>query len=150
MVTNSSIEVLSSYRAAEPTAKGRGASPQDAPKPVALDVPPPPAAVRIDGVQKPEQSQESQAPVSERETLELSEETAKEVASQLARALNDAHGTKVRFNVAATQAGPHSFSFEVVEEETGEVVRQFPAEAVRKLAERALEEGAGVFVDQSA
>lgn len=78
-------------------------------------------------------------------------ESAAKLAKQLEKALNDAFGTKVRFNVASQADSGDAFSFQIIEKESGEVLREFPEDTVRSLVSREdLELGQGVFFDTAA
>ena len=79
---------------------------------------------------------------------ELSPEEAANLAERLSEKINDAYGTQLKFNVTPKKIGNNTFSFQVVDSSTGEVVREFPSKAVKAITEGTnLQEGQGVFVD---
>ena len=80
---------------------------------------------------------------------QASDEAAQRLAEQLERAINDAHGTQVKFRVQTVGGETRALSFAVIERETGKVVREFPPEEAVAAVQRA-QQAAGVLVDQSA
>ncbi len=80
-----------------------------------------------------------------------SREEAAKLAERLEEALKDVAGTKVRFNVDSTESGAEAFSFQIIAKDSGEVLREFPEEAVRDLVTREdLSTTPGVIFDEAA
>lgn len=90
---------------------------------------------------------------------ELSEEQAKQEAKELEALLNKPADTEIKFNVkliSTSDSGEKSrvtdFKFQVVEKDTGKVVRQFPPEDINGMKERAKTTPAtpGIFINSVA
>ena len=76
---------------------------------------------------------------------------ARKIAEDLQRALNNSRETVIRFKASASDAENSSqFKFQVVDKDTGEVVRQFPPEDMLGLAHRMKADLAGLVFDASA
>jgi len=70
----------------------------------------------------------------------ITKEDAQIVAAEIEQALNDSKSTVIKFNVSLVEdakAGSSAFKFQVVERETGRVVRQFPQEDILAVKDRA-------------
>ena len=80
----------------------------------------------------------------------IDEEHAREISEALEKAINDIHGTQVKFSVSAAKDDRNVFYFQVVKTETGEVVRQFPPEETTNVIEKAkTAQQSGLLVDYS-
>ena len=85
--------------------------------------------------------------ISEVEVSQVSEEQAKKIAEEIESAIKP-RGTGVRFNVSVGEQKFGSLNFQVVNNETGEVVREFPSEELMEVT-RKLSNG-GFLVDETA
>ncbi len=78
-------------------------------------------------------------------------EDATRLAENIQKALNDINGTKVSFDVSIQAEGRSSLSFQVIDSDSGEVIREFPPEIFEYLSHRAdLAEGKGLLVEDLA
>jgi uncharacterized FlaG/YvyC family protein len=75
-----------------------------------------------------------------------------QVAENLKKVFNEIRSTKVAFDVSIQQSGISSLSFQVIDTESGEVVREFPPEIAKSLNHEALtaERAKGLLVEESA
>jgi uncharacterized FlaG/YvyC family protein len=69
--------------------------------------------------------------------IEMSLADAKKISRSLENALN-ASSKEVQFDVSAEEKAGNRINFRVVDRSTGEIVREFPSEEVRRIAEKAL------------
>jgi len=103
----------------------------------------PPEAAVAARQQNPSPSQAS-SPV-------VSREEADKAAQQLARTLNAIAGTELQFDVRVSddeKGSSQGFRFQVVDKDTGKIVRSFPPEELGKISKRAqLNPPAGLLVD---
>ncbi|HMO16816.1 MAG TPA: flagellar protein FlaG [Oligoflexia bacterium] len=77
----------------------------------------------------------------------LSSEMALEISRSMEQALNKS-STRVQFRVKADAEGVNPITFRVINENTGEVLREFPSEEVQKIAKNAREQTLqGLMVD---
>lgn len=82
---------------------------------------------------------------------EISLEKGEKLAEKLEQAINQVHGTEVKFRVMSQAEEGTVVNFAVIDKETGKVLREFPPESVKALAEGSnLEDGQGIFVDAPA
>lgn len=93
-----------------------------------------------------------QASKDAREKTKLSREDAEKLAEDLERQINTPTDTVIRFRVAAPadSADKSNFRFQVVDRDTGKVLRQFPPEDISGIKERIRDKGLGVLVDSAA
>jgi uncharacterized FlaG/YvyC family protein len=91
---------------------------------------------------------EANNPVNDKAEIEvLSSDMALEISRSMERALNKS-STKVQFSVKTEEEGTNPITFRVINEKTGEVLREFPSEEVQKLAKNAREQAMqGLLVD---
>lgn len=97
-------------------------------------------------------------PVEAKEPLKISIEEAKVAAAEIEQALNDnSQQTVVKFSVSLVEDNEehkslNGFKFQVVDRETGKVVRQFPPEDIMNMKERvkANPPTPGVLIDSQA
>ena len=107
---------------------------------------PVPVAEDLESAPAPEQDE-----TVEETRPKTSREEAAKLAERLEEALKDVAGTKVRFNVDSTESGAEAFSFQIIAKDSGEVLREFPEEAVRDLVTREdLSTTPGVIFDEAA
>jgi uncharacterized FlaG/YvyC family protein len=133
-------------------------APQSRAKPVAADVPSDVPAEVPSGAKpdrptavETEQAAIAQTEKSAEKAKGRSEESAAKLAARLEQAINDAFGTSVRFSVSPREEGPDSVSFQIIEKESGEVLREFPEDEVRQLVTREdIQTGQGIFVEAAA
>lgn len=97
--------------------------------------------------EKPEPAAETKDK-KETSTQGLTRDDAEKLANDLEQVLNSPEDTVIRFRVSLENRSS-GFRFQVVERETGRVVRQFPPEDILGLKERARAQRSGILVDQS-
>lgn len=73
--------------------------------------------------------------VAEQPRERISYEEAKKLAQSLSNSLNEYRKTKVQFNTEP-EAGATNLRFQVIDAESGKVVREFPPEIAKSLAHR--------------
>lgn len=79
------------------------------------------------------------------------QERTKRLAERLEQALNEAQGKRLRFNVLSRDTGLSEFNFQVIDSSTGQVVREFPPETIKALAENGkIDDAQGILVDKTA
>lgn len=77
-------------------------------------------------------------------------ETASKLVENLTKALDQIKGTKVSFAIAR-EAGANKLRFQVIDTDSGEVVREFPPEIAESLSHRTeLAAGKGLLVEDAA
>ena len=110
-------------------------------------------AVTIDvsGIAAQQAATEGRAAEKKQPKTDDSLEVAKRLAENLRQALSDIKSTKVSFDVTIAQRGESTLSFQVVDTESGEVIREFPPEVAESLNTRAeLTSGKGLLVEEAA
>ena len=79
----------------------------------------------------------------------VSFETASKLAENVANALDHIKGTKVSFRISSDE-GVHKLRFQVIDTDSGEVVREFPPEIAESLSHRTeLTQGKGLLVEDA-
>lgn len=77
----------------------------------------------------------------------LSKEEAEQAAAELKKSLNTFSGTKVSFDVSVTEDEANGVQFQVVDADSGEVVRKFPQESIFSSAHKG---GSGMLIKKVA
>jgi uncharacterized FlaG/YvyC family protein len=81
----------------------------------------------------------------------LSEETALQFAEDVEKHLNKFGDTQVQFSVKITEDTAHGINFQVVDKESGKVLREFPPESLRELKTSvSIQNGVGLLLDSAA
>ena len=87
----------------------------------------------------------------EKTAREVTLESAQKVAENLKRAFHEINSTTVSFDVAIQESGASSLSFQVIDTESGKVVREFPPEIAKSLNHKiGQSDKRGVLVEESA
>ncbi len=110
-------------------------------------------AVKIDvsGIAAQQAAKEGRAAEQKQPKSEGSFEVAQKLAENIRAALQDIKSTKVSFDVSIAQRGDSTLSFQVIDTESGEVVREFPPEVAESLNHRSeLSSGKGLLVEEAA
>lgn len=95
------------------------------------------------------QSQTTREAGSATQADSMSSEEAEQLARDLEKAINQLHGTELKFRVRTETSGG-AINFTVVDKETGEVLREVPAKSVVGFAERSGGLREGLLVDEPA
>lgn len=94
------------------------------------------------------------APVEEEVVSEFEKKLTKEQADQFAadlkKSLNTAAGTRVSFDVSIKQDDSNGVKFQVIDENSGEVVREFPQESIFSAAHNTDGKGSGLLIKKVA